>query len=114
MVTLNPAKQLGIDGRVGSIEVGKDADLVLYDGHPLAMHSVVQKTFIDGDLYFDRETDRVRQTTIAALKERMRGKDRSAERKGEGGTSPGAAGEHSTPAPEVRWADEPYSCREDH
>ncbi|HEU4365793.1 MAG TPA: amidohydrolase family protein, partial [Candidatus Krumholzibacteria bacterium] len=53
LVTLNPARQLGIDHRVGSIEVGKDADLVLYDGHPLSTRSVVQKTFIDGDLYFD-------------------------------------------------------------
>jgi imidazolonepropionase-like amidohydrolase len=112
MVTLNPARQLGIADRVGSIEVGKDADLVLYDGHPLAMSSVVQKTFIDGDLYFDRETDRARQETIAALKERMKGKGKPAAG-GEGRGMEGGAG-HSAPSPEVRWADEPYSCTEDH
>jgi N-acetylglucosamine-6-phosphate deacetylase len=44
MVTLNPAQQLGVGDRVGSIDVGKDADLVLYDGDPLAIQSVVQMT----------------------------------------------------------------------
>ncbi|MCZ6507353.1 MAG: amidohydrolase family protein, partial [Acidobacteria bacterium] len=71
LVTLNPAIQLGIDDRVGSIEVGKDADLVLYDGHPLALASVVQKTFVDGDLYFDLAADRERQTMIDAIKKRL-------------------------------------------
>ncbi|HEY6345703.1 MAG TPA: amidohydrolase [Bryobacteraceae bacterium] len=54
MVTLNPAKQLAIDARVGSIEPGKDADLVIYDRHPLSNYAKVQKVFIDGQLYFDR------------------------------------------------------------
>ena len=71
LVTLNPAKQLGIDDRVGSIEVGKDADLVLYDGDPLSVRSVVQKTFVDGDLYFDIELDRERQAKIDGLKARL-------------------------------------------
>jgi imidazolonepropionase-like amidohydrolase len=53
MVTLNPAKQLAIDTRVGSIEPGKDADLVIYDRHPLSNYAKVQKVFIDGQLYFD-------------------------------------------------------------
>jgi imidazolonepropionase-like amidohydrolase len=73
MVTLNPARQLRIDGRVGSIEVGKDADLVLYDGAPLAVSSVVQKTIVDGVLYFDRDADRERQAAIDAAKERLEG-----------------------------------------
>jgi imidazolonepropionase-like amidohydrolase len=55
LVTLNPAKQLGIDNRVGSIEPGKDADLAIYDRHPLSNYAKVQKVFIDGQLYFDRE-----------------------------------------------------------
>jgi len=54
MVTLNPAKQLGIENRVGSIEAGKDADLVLWDGYPLSSYGVPAKVWIDGDLYFDR------------------------------------------------------------
>jgi imidazolonepropionase-like amidohydrolase len=57
MVTLNPAKQLGIDNRVGSIEVGKDADLVIYDKFPLSDYAKVQKVLIDGHKYFDRDEE---------------------------------------------------------
>ncbi len=57
MVTINPAKQLGIDTRVGSIEVGKDADLVLYDKNPLSNYAKVQRVWIDGSPYFDRDKD---------------------------------------------------------
>ena len=57
MVTLNPAKQLGIDNRVGSIEVGKDADLVIYDKYPLSDYAKVQKVLIDGTEYFDRDKE---------------------------------------------------------
>ena len=57
MVTLNPAKQLGIDNRVGSIEVGKDADLVIYDKYPLSDFAKVQKVLIDGTVYFDRDKE---------------------------------------------------------
>jgi len=57
MVTLNPAKQLGIDNRVGSIEVGKDADLVIYDKFPLNDFAKVQKVLIDGHKYFDRDEE---------------------------------------------------------
>ena len=57
LVTLNPAIQLGIEKRVGSIEAGKDADLVIYDKHPLSIYAVAQKTLIDGQVYFDRKRD---------------------------------------------------------
>lgn len=57
MVTINPAKQLGIDNRVGSIEVGKDADMVIYDKYPLSDYAKVQKVLIDGTVYFDRDKD---------------------------------------------------------
>lgn len=57
MVTINPARQLEIESRVGSIEVGKDADLAMFDGHPLSNYGKVQKVFIDGQLYFDRQKD---------------------------------------------------------
>ena len=57
LITINPAKQLEIDNRVGSIEPGKDADLVVYDKHPLSNYAKVQKVFIDGQLYFDRDKD---------------------------------------------------------
>jgi hypothetical protein len=114
LVTLNPARQLRIDNRVGSIEVGKDADLVLYDGSPLSMHSVVLKTFVDGDLYFDREMDRQRDQQMAALKARMAPKKRGAETTDTKETQLGDGRERSAPSPVVRWADDAYTCREDH
>ncbi len=57
MVTINPAKQLKIDNRVGSIEVGKDADLVVWSHHPLATAAIVERTYIEGIAYYDREKD---------------------------------------------------------
>ena len=57
LVTINPALQLGIDKRVGSIDAGKDADLVIYNRDPLSAYAVVQKTLIDGRVYFDRQRD---------------------------------------------------------
>lgn len=57
MVTINPAIQLKIDDKVGSIEVGKEADFVLWDGHPLSVYSQVQQTWIQGARYFDRAAD---------------------------------------------------------
>ena len=57
LITINPAWQLGIDDRVGSIETGKDADLVLFSEHPLSIYTVPQMTFVDGVLRFDRQRD---------------------------------------------------------
>jgi len=57
LVTLNPAIQLGIEKRVGSIDAGKDADLVIYNHDPLSAFAVVEKTLIDGLVYFDRAKD---------------------------------------------------------
>lgn len=54
MITLNPAWIIGVEDRVGSIDVGKDADLVIWDGYPLSSYGVPDKVFIDGDIYFDR------------------------------------------------------------
>ncbi len=54
MITINPAWIIGVDDRVGSIDVGKDADLVIWDGYPLSSYGVPNKVFIDGDVYFDR------------------------------------------------------------
>jgi len=57
MITLNPAKQLGIDKRTGSIEVGKDADLVIWNAHPFSVYARPEITMIEGDIYFDRTKD---------------------------------------------------------
>ncbi|MDP1744449.1 MAG: amidohydrolase family protein, partial [Bacteroidota bacterium] len=57
MVTLNPAKLLHIDNKVGSIKVGKDADLVLWSDNPLSIYAKAEKTIIDGLIYFDKDED---------------------------------------------------------
>lgn len=57
LITINPARQLGIDGRTGSIEPGKDADLVIFDRHPLSVYAIPQKTIVDGVVRFDRDGD---------------------------------------------------------
>jgi imidazolonepropionase-like amidohydrolase len=54
MITINPAWIVGVDDRVGSIEVGKDADVVIWDGYPLSSTGVPNKVLIDGEVYFDR------------------------------------------------------------
>jgi len=53
MVTLNPAWIIGVDQQTGSIDVGKDADLVLWNKDPLSTYARAQKVYIDGDLFFD-------------------------------------------------------------
>ena len=68
LITINPARQLGTEGSVGSIEVGKDADLAIFDRHPLDNYAVVEQTFVDGKLYFDIDGDRERQKAIEAEK----------------------------------------------
>jgi imidazolonepropionase-like amidohydrolase len=54
MLTINPAWIMGIDDKTGSIDVGKDADLVLWSGYPLSSYGIPEKVWIDGDMYFDR------------------------------------------------------------
>lgn len=63
-VTLNPAKLLHIDHRVGSIEVGKDADLVLWSDYPMSVYARAEKTIIEGAVYFDLEKDMAQQKAI--------------------------------------------------
>ena len=69
MITINPAKQLGIEDKVGSIEIGKQADLVIFEGHPLSAYAVPQMTFVDGVKYFDRKADREDQRQWVAATE---------------------------------------------
>ena len=71
MVTLNPAKMLHVADRVGSIKVGKDADLVLWSDHPLAIYSKAEKTIVDGILYFDRIQDLELRKQIASERNRI-------------------------------------------
>lgn len=70
MVTINPAKMLHIDNQVGSIKVGKDADLVLWSDNPLSIYAKVLYTVVDGTIYFDRDKDAQMRRSVA--QERMR------------------------------------------
>jgi imidazolonepropionase-like amidohydrolase len=57
LCTINPAKQLRLDNRIGSIEVGKDADLAIWTAHPLSIYARVDTTMIEGEIVFDRQKD---------------------------------------------------------
>jgi imidazolonepropionase-like amidohydrolase len=66
LATLNPAKQLGLGARIGSIEVGKDADLAIFKSHPFAPDTRVEMTLVDGKVMFDRSKDVAARTGVAA------------------------------------------------
>lgn len=71
LVTLNPAIQFGLEDRVGSIDEGKDADVVIWEGHPLSMFGKAVRTYVDGKLYFDIDMDRERQAAVQAEKDAL-------------------------------------------
>jgi imidazolonepropionase-like amidohydrolase len=81
LCTINGAKMLRIDNRVGSIEVGKDADVVIWNGHPLSVYSRVDTTFIEGEVVFDREQDlRQREERRKEKEERLKKEDDDAKK----------------------------------
>jgi imidazolonepropionase-like amidohydrolase len=88
LITLNPAIQLGIQDRVGSIEVGKDADLAVWTAHPLSVYARVDTTFVDGEVYFDRQTDLAQRPERE--KERATLEQAEPNRPAAGGTAPQA------------------------
>ncbi|CAL1520408.1 amidohydrolase family protein [Chitinophaga sp. MM2321] len=71
MVTINPAKLLHVDNRMGSIKVGKDADLVLWSDHPLSIYAKAEKTIVDGIVEFDLDYDIQLRKRIAAERNRL-------------------------------------------
>ena len=85
-ITWNPAWQLGIHDRVGSIEAGKDADLAIWNGHPLSVYSRVDTTFVDGEIFFDRQQDLARRADF--LKERAQLEQAEPNRPPQRGVSP--------------------------
>ncbi|GGI58103.1 periplasmic amidohydrolase [Winogradskyella haliclonae] len=70
-VTLNPAKLLHLDDRVGSLKVGKDADVVLWSDHPLSIYAKAEKTIIEGVTYFDLEKDKQMREAIKKEKSEL-------------------------------------------
>lgn len=71
MVTLNPAKMLHLDHQIGSIKIGKDADLVLWNNHPLSNYAKVEKTIVDGMLLFDAQTHLQQVAHMQAERQRL-------------------------------------------
>ena len=72
LVTINPAIQLMIDDRVGSLEEGKDADVVLWENYPLSSYAKVRTTYVDGEVVFDIDEDMAMRAEMEAEKERLR------------------------------------------
>ena len=66
MVTLNPAKMLHVEDRVGSLKIGKDGDVVLWSDHPLSIYAKSLYTIVDGTVYFDRQKDEQLQKLVDA------------------------------------------------
>ncbi len=71
MVTLNPAKMLRVDDRVGSLKTGKDGDVVVWSDHPLSVYAKSLYTIVDGIVYFDRVKDEDMQKLVDAERNRI-------------------------------------------
>ncbi|MFY0253634.1 amidohydrolase family protein [Chitinophaga sp. 30R24] len=100
MVTLNPAKLLHVDSRMGSIKVGKDADVVLWSNEPLSIYAKAEKTIVDGIVEFDRDTDLQLRKRIAEERNRLIQKLLAEKKKG-------------TPTQKASFApDEMYHCED--
>ncbi|MCP4203376.1 MAG: amidohydrolase family protein [bacterium] len=97
-VTLNPAIQLGIEDRVGSLETGKDADFVIWSGDPLSSYSIVEQTWVDGRKYFDRAEDLARREAVAAERSALLARARSFKEKPEDEEATGPDDEGEIPA----------------
>ena len=82
-ITLNPAKMLHLDSAMGSIKVGKDADLVLWTDHPLSVYTKVQQTYIDGIAYYDVERDKQLRKELVNEREKLIAKMLKAKKEGE-------------------------------
>ena len=82
MVTLNPAKLLHLDDRMGSLKVGKDADFVIWNNDPLSIYARAEKTYIDGACYFNLEDDEKARDAFTAERERIIQKMEAAKNEG--------------------------------
>jgi imidazolonepropionase-like amidohydrolase len=78
LVTLNPAIQIRLDHRIGSIDVGKDADMVIFNGHPFSIYSRPEMTMIEGEVYFDRNEDLKRRDLLVREKRELIDRERRA------------------------------------
>jgi imidazolonepropionase-like amidohydrolase len=93
-VTLNPAKLLHVDSRVGSIKVGKDADLVVWSDYPMSVYAKAEMTFVDGIRYFDRERDEAMHSAVAQERNRLIQKMIAAKKSGQAVQPATASAQH--------------------
>ena len=103
MITLNPAEMMRIENRVGSIDVGKDADLVIFNGHPFSVYSRPDITMIEGEIYFDRAKDLTMREELAKEKKALIEK----EKKNGGAPQPMVMPAPPTPA-QLEWDAHPH------
>lgn len=106
MITIYPARMLGIDHRVGSLEEGKDADFVIWSHHPLATYTRAEQTWVDGRKYFDIEKDAALREDVLSQRAQLIQKALEALDAGE---QP-----HRGPRRGISPLDSDYSCKEIH
>ena len=101
-ITLNPAIQLGIEKRTGSIDVGKDADLAIFSDHPFSVYTVPEMTIIEGEIYFDRQADLAQRDALKKEKEELIKRERD-----QRGGPRGPRKDEKPDAPQLRPNDRP-------
>jgi imidazolonepropionase-like amidohydrolase len=99
-ITINGAKQLGIEKRVGSIEVGKDADIAIFNANPLSVYASVEQTIIDGEVFFDKKKDLAMRDAEAKERAELEKADANTAPAPRGGRQGGAPGAPPVTPPE--------------
>jgi imidazolonepropionase-like amidohydrolase len=108
-VTINPAKQLHVEKRVGSLEAGKDADFVVWNGNPLSTYSICEQTWIDGRKYFDRDEDRKMNEEVTHERSALIQKILQSNKSGSGAGKVTASSDQADEGSRK----EPYSCKDE-
>ena len=114
LVTINAARQLGADARVGSLETGKDADFVVWNEHPLSTRAVAEQTWVDGKLYWDRERDAERVAAIVSERGALIARASAAKGKGDKGDGKSESASAYKMPLELHWASMDEACSAEH